>query len=226
MVMSARGARQKHDFQEIKLYLITDRQQTGGRPLADVILAALQGGVKAVQLREKDLPDGELLELARNLRMMTHEFGARLLINRRVDICLAVGADGVHLGSDGQTIAGARRALPAGALIGYSAHDVEEACAAERAGASFVTFGPVFATPSKVVYGAPVGLDRLEKACSRLSIPVLALGGIKQGNIGQVMARGAHGVALISAVIAASEPTEEARKLLSMIETEIGASHQ
>ena len=118
-----------------------------------------------MQLREKDLPDNELLELARFLREITTEFGAHLLINRRVDICRSVAADGVQLGIDGISIVEARRALDERQLIGYSAHSVAEACAAEVAGAHFVTFGPVYATPSKAGYGEPVGVDLLREAC-------------------------------------------------------------
>lgn len=202
---------------DFSLYLITDRHQTGEKPLEHVVRGALEGGVRAVQLREKGLPDDELLELARSLRRITDEFGALLLINRRVDICRAVRADGVHLGADGMSIADARRLLHERQLIGYSAHSVAEACAAEAAGASFVTFGPVFATPSKALFGEPVGLDLLTETCGRLSIPVYALGGIKCGTIGEVMSTGAHGIALISAIIAARDPATEAASLLAML---------
>jgi thiamine-phosphate pyrophosphorylase len=204
-------------WMDFLLYLITDRRQTGGRPLTHIVRDALRGGVRAVQLREKDLSDDELLELARSLRRITDEYGALLLINRRVDICRAAHADGVHLGDDGMTIAEARRLLHERQLIGYSAHSVDQACAAEAAGASFVTFGPVYATPSKAVYGEPVGLDRLKETCGRLSIPVYALGGIKRSTIGEVMSSGAHGIALISAIIAAPDPAAEAAALLTML---------
>ena len=179
------AVRQIHDSMDFSLLLITDRHQTNGSPLTDVIRLALQGGVRAVQLREKDLPDGELLELARSLRRITDEFDARLLINRRLDICRAVNADGVHLGADGMSIADARRLLNEHTLIGYSAHNIEEACAAEAAGASYVTFGPVYATPSKASYGAPLGVELLREACNRLTIPVFALGGIRRNEIGR-----------------------------------------
>jgi thiamine-phosphate pyrophosphorylase len=209
---------QSNDSVDFNLYLITDRHQTNGRALTEVVRAALQGGVRAVQLREKDLPDHELLALAQSLRRLTSEFGARLLINRRADICLAVGADGVHLGADGMTIAEARRELQEHRLIGYSAHSLEQACAAEAAGASFITFGPVFATPSKAAFGEPAGVEHLAETCNRLTIPVFALGGIKRDSIAAVMSAGAHGISLISAVITAADPAKEAQMLLSMIE--------
>ncbi|ABL01069.1 thiamine phosphate synthase [Pelobacter propionicus] len=203
---------------DFSLYLITDRRQTAGRPLLDVVAAALRGGVGAVQLREKDLPDNELLELARDLRRLTHEHHARLLINRRVDVCQAVGADGVQLGIEGLSIVEARRLLGDGPLIGYSAHAVEEARRAEASGADFVTLSPVYHTPSKAPFGEPLGPDRLGEACGALGIPVFALGGIKGSTIARVMAAGAHGVALISAITAAANPETEAASLLQTIE--------
>lgn len=184
----------------------------------DVVRAALQGGVGAIQLREKDLADDALYDLAVSLRSLTREFGAHLLINRRIDICRAVGADGVQLGIEGISVNEARRELGPQLLVGYSAHSVADACSAETAGADFVTFSPVFHTPSKAAYGEPVGLDRLREACATLAIPVFALGGIKEKNIADVMAAGARGIALISAIIAARNPATEAVSLLKTIE--------
>jgi thiamine-phosphate pyrophosphorylase len=203
---------------DFPLYLITDRRQTAGRPLLDVVGAALRGGVRAVQLREKELPDSELIELARNLRRLTADYDARLLINRRVDICREVGADGVQLGIEGISIPEARRELGHGPLIGYSAHSVGEARTAEANGADFITFSPVFYTPSKAPFGEPVGVERLGEACSALNIPVFALGGIKGNTIDQVMAVGARGIALISAITAAANPETEAATLRQTIE--------
>lgn len=202
---------------DFSLYLITDRQQTAGRPLLEVVHAALRGGVGAVQLREKDLADEELYPLARDLRSLTREFGARLLINKRIDICQAIDADGVQLGIGGITIAQARRELGEQRLIAYSAHSVPEARAAESAGADFITFSPVFHTPSKAAYGEPVGLEKLSEACAILSIPVFALGGVKRENLSRVMSAGAMGVAMISAISAAPDPMTEALSLLQAI---------
>ena len=221
MPVASRGEAQPVDKVDFSLYLITDRHQTAGRPLTDVVRAALQGGVRAVQLREKDLPDDELLELAGNLRRLTRESGAHLLINSRIDICRAVGADGVQLGVSGISVDEARRALGDRLLIGYSAHSLAEACSAQSAGADFVTFSPVFHTPSKAAHGEPVGLDRLREACETLAIPVFALGGVKQDSIAEVMAAGARGVALISAIITASDPLTAASSLLHTIEQHV-----
>src|ERR1043166_4223314 len=149
------------DSVPFRLYLVTDRTRTGGRPLLEVVEAALDGGVDAVQLREKDLPTDELVDLATRLVGLCRRHGARLLINDRIDVALAVGADGVHLPVDSFRVADARSLLGNAALIGASAHHAGAARSAAAAGADFVVFGPVFDTPSKRVFGPPVGLAAL-----------------------------------------------------------------
>lgn len=196
---------------DFSLYLITDRHQTGGRPLQEVVEAALSGGVRAVQLREKDLPVAELYELAWELRALTSRFDARLLISDRIDVALAVEADGVHLGKQSLPVPAARRIAP-DLLIGYSSHSVGEAAAVLAKGADFVTFGPVFSTPSKAVYGEPVGLDELARVCGQTADRVFALGGIKQSNLAQVMASGCFRVALISDILTAADPAAAAEQ--------------
>lgn len=199
------------------LYLITDRHQTADRNILAVVEKALEGGVRAVQLREKDLPPRELLELARAMRALTSRYGAKLIINDRTDIALAAGADGVHLGEASIPAAVARRILGPDRLIGVSCHSREGALAAETSGADFITFGPVYSTPSKAAYGPPAGVEQLAETVKLIRIPVFALGGIKRENTSEAMAAGAAGVALISAIIAAGSPTEEARAFLSLL---------
>jgi thiamine-phosphate pyrophosphorylase len=194
---------------DFSLYLITDRNQTGGRPLLEVVEAALSGGVRAVQLREKDLPLPELYDLAWELRALTSRFDARLFINQRIDVALAVEADGVQLGVSSLPVTAARRIAP-DLLIGYSSHAVGEAAAALAKGADFVTFGPVFPTPSKAAYGEPLGPTKLAQACQQLRGPVFALGGVKQANLAQITAVGCHRVALISDILAAPDPAAAA----------------
>jgi thiamine-phosphate pyrophosphorylase len=203
---------------DFSLYLITDRKQTAGRELPAVVAEALKGGVRAVQLREKDLPDNDLLELACSLRALTRSFSARLLINGNVDIALASEADGVHVGAASRPVAEVRRLLGADRLVGYSAHSLDEALRAESDGADFVTFGPVYHTPSKAAYGAPVGLSRLKEAAHRLKIPVFALGGVKISTVCEVRAAGAAGIALISAISEAMDPKSEAENILRAME--------
>jgi thiamine-phosphate pyrophosphorylase len=197
---------------DFNLYLITDRHQVpAGQTLLAVIEAALQGGVQAVQLREKDLSVAELVPLARELRVLTRQYGARLLINDKVDVALAVGADGVHLGGHSQPADVVRRSIGTGMLIGVSTHSSDEIQTACEQGADFVTFGPVYATPSKSAYGAPQGLQALAEACRKSNLPVFALGGITSARTAAVLAAGAHGIALISAIIASSSPKSAAK---------------
>jgi len=200
---------------DFTLYLITDRHQVPpGRTLVETVAAALRGGVHAVQLREKDLSAAELLPLASELRGLTRRFGARLLINDRLDVALAVDADGVHLGGHSLPVAVARRLLGADRLIGVSTHHPGEIAAAAADGADFVTFGPVFATPSKAAFGPPPGLAALQAACGSPPLPVFALGGIKADHLSLLRTHGAHGIAVISAIIAAPDPETAARALL------------
>ena len=194
------------------LYLVTDRKQTGGRPLVDVVKAALEGGVRAVQLREKDLMGRDLYLLARDLRDLTARYDALLLINDRVDVALAVEADGVHLGQASFPAAEARRLLGPEKLIGVSTHSPEEIVAAR--GADFVVFGPVYFTPSKVAYGEPQGVDRLREAVAQSPYPVFAIGGIIAERVREVRAVGARGIAVISAIISSPDPREATQSFL------------
>lgn len=203
---------------DFSLYLITDRHQTGGRPLAEVVRQALEGGVKAVQLREKDLSSAELYRLAVELRRLTAEFAARLIINDRLDVALAVDADGVHLGVNSLPVAVARRVLGKDKIIGYSAHAIDEALAAQADGADFVTFGPVHPTPSKAAYGVPCGVKKLAESASALNVPVIGLGGISPANITETLSANVGGIAVISAVLTAAAPRDAAASLLKKIE--------
>jgi thiamine-phosphate pyrophosphorylase len=201
---------------DFTLYLITDRHQVpAGRTLPETIEAALRGGVRAVQLREKDLPAAELLPLAQELRTLTRAFNARLLINDRIDVALAVDADGVHLGGHSLPVAIARRLLGPEKLIGVSTHHPDDIAAATATGADFATFGPVFATPSKAVYGPPLGLEALRAACAVSPLPIFALGGIKTGQAPLIHDCRAHGLALISAIIAAQDPCTAAQSIVA-----------
>ena len=202
---------------DFSLYLITDRHQTGNLRLVDVVEDALKGGVKGVQLREKDLSSRELYELAYEMRKLTTKYDAQLIINDRVDIALAVEADGVHLGLNSLPIHRARKLLGSSRLIGLSCHNQVNAIMAQENGADFITFGPVYYTASKANYGKPVGVDKLEIVSQLLEIPVFALGGIKKGNAPEVMAAGAAGIALVSAIIASDDPKKEAEELFALL---------
>jgi thiamine-phosphate pyrophosphorylase len=196
-----------------RLYFVTDRKQTNGRSLVEVVHAALDGGVRAVQLREKDLEGGELYQLASTLRELTSRYQARLLINDRIDVVLATDADGVHLGQTSFPMTVARQLLGPEKLIGVSTHSKEEIVAA--AGADFIVFGPVYFTPSKAKYGAPQGLEQLRQAVMQSAVPVIAIGGIKAAQVPEVLSVGAQGVGVITAISAASNPAQAARELLA-----------
>jgi thiamine-phosphate pyrophosphorylase len=195
------------------LYLVTDRHQTAGRPLLSVLKRALSAGVKAVQLREKDLGTRPLLKLAAELLSLTRKHGGLLFINDRVDLVMALGADGVHLRSDSMPVQAARRVLGPTRLIGASVHSVEEVLKAETEGADFVVLGPIYDTPSKRLHGDPIGLHLLEEASQQSHIPIFAVGGISLPRVQDVRRVGARGVALISAIFL-SEDIESATSLL------------
>jgi len=202
---------------DFDLYLITDRKQAPDGDLCTAVELALRGGVRAVQLREKDLPPRQLYRLALELREVTAGHGALLFINDRLDIALAADADGVHLGESSLPVARVRELAGERLLIGVSCHDLAGALAAQQGGADFITFSPVFYTPSKAGYGEPVGIERLAEACRELRIPVFALGGIKPDTIHTVLDQGAHGIALISAILAAGDPEGAAREMLALL---------
>lgn len=202
---------------DFNLYLITDRTQTNGRNLEFVVGEALRGGVRAVQLREKDLSSRELYELAYELRKLTARHNARLIINDRIDIALAVDADGVHLGYNSIPTYRARMVLGEKKLIGVSCHNQVQAIIAQEKGADFITFGPIFNTPSKAPYGEPVGIKKLQEATNIMQIPVFALGGIKPGNVAEVMAASPNGIGVVSAVLSAEDPRLAARNMLSLL---------
>lgn len=200
------------------LYLITDRKASGTRVLLSTVEASFNGGVRLVQLREKDLSAKELLALAIELKTLAARYKARLLINDRLDIALLAEADGVHLTSTSYSPKEARKLLGDKALIGVSTHGLEEALRAEKDGADFITFGPVFHTPSKAGMGGPLGIEKLKEAAQRLSIPVFGLGGIDESNVKDVAASGAS-IALISAIMASNDPEQAALNLLAAIES-------
>ncbi len=208
------------------VYLITDRHATQGRPLTGVIagaLRALQGShlpssAVAIQLREKDLPGGTLIELGRQLRAVTNAAGVRLFVNDRIDVALAVGADGVHLGDGALGVDDAHALAPALqiALSTHSPAGVARAAADPRV--SFVVFGPVFETPSKRGFGPPQGLQALRAACAS-SISVLALGGVGANEIPACLGAGAAGVGCIRGVLSNPDPEAALRRFFEAIES-------
>jgi thiamine-phosphate pyrophosphorylase len=194
-----------------KLVLVTDRHATAGRDLVSIVEHALAAGLPAVQLRDKDLPGRAVFHLAERLRDATRRAGALFFVNDRVDVARAVGADGVQLGATTMPVEAARALLPPGALVGESTHTLDEIRDTQ---ADFVLFGPVFETPSKRAYGPPQG-DRLHAAVAVSRVAILAIGGVEPANLATVRAAGVHGVAVIRAILAASDPAAATRALLA-----------
>jgi thiamine-phosphate pyrophosphorylase len=188
-----------------------------GRPLPDVMRMALEGGAQAVQLREKGLSDLDLYHLAEKTKRLCDEFRAAFLVNDRIDVVLGVGATGVHLGRNSFPVMEARRLLGSKGLIGASTHSVAEAKRAEGEGADFIVFGPVYYTPSKARYGDPLGEHQLGEVVGSVEIPVLAIGGVKASSVPGVLASGARGVAVISAILSADDPKAATREMLSSL---------
>jgi thiamine-phosphate pyrophosphorylase len=203
---------------DFDLYLVTDRSQTGGRDLLWVLEQALDGGIQAIQLREKDLPGRDLFLLAEKTRKLCQAYGAALFINDRIDVALASDADGVQLGTASIPVGSARALLGPQKLIGVSTHSLAEVRKAEQSGADFLLFGPVYFTPSKAAYGAPQGLTALKAIVDNSSLPVYAIGGIGSENVEAVKNIGVGGVALISAIISAQNPKEATEKILRRLQ--------
>jgi thiamine-phosphate pyrophosphorylase len=204
---------------DFRVYLVTDRHQTGGRPLASVIHQAVSAGIRAVQIRERDLGTRPLMDMAAFLRDQLQPQGVKLLINDRVDLGAVLRLDGAHLRSDSLPVRAARRILPEDALLGCSAHCVDDVVQAEHRGADFVVLGPIYETPSKRAFGAPLGLPVLEEAARRTRVPIFAIGGVTPARVSQILHAGGFGVAVISAVLSASDVPHAARALLDAFPT-------
>lgn len=172
-------------------------------------------------MREKDLDTRPLLKLAYKMRALTKQYDAKLFINDRFDIALAVGADGVHLTRNSIPVDAVRKTAGKKLLIGVSTHSLKEAREAEKGGADFVTLGPVYRTPSKLKYGTPVGIDVLKKVSAKLHTPVFAIGGIKSGRMREVREAGAFGVAMISEVFKADNIQKKTKELNQLVTNDI-----
>ena len=190
----------------LRLIVITDRGLADPRSVVDVVAQALHAGVPAVQLREKAQPPGEVLPLARRLRADTRRAGALLFVNDRLDLALAVGADGVHLGPDDLPVGAARAIAPPGFLIGYSADRVDAARAAVRDGANYIGCGTVYPTGTKSDAGEITGTEGLRRVVRAVDAPVVGVGGVTPARAPAVIAAGAVGCAAIGSIMAAANP--------------------
>ena len=202
----------------LRLMVITDPRPSGGRSVETVVEEVLAAGVRAIQLRDKQASARELLGEARRLRQLTARHGALLIVNDRLDVALAAGADGVHLGPGDVPVAAARRVVPDGFLLGHSTDDPRLARQAEADGADYLGCGTVFPTSSKEDAGAVIGVGGLAEVARSVAIPVLAIGGITAARTRLLRGSGVSGVAVISAVMRAERPGAAARRMLASME--------
>ncbi len=199
------------------LYLVTDPGLARGRPMGEIVRAAVEGGVTVVQIRDKGGTSRALYEEALEMRRLLDALNRPLIVNDRLDIALAVGAAGVHLGQGDLPCAAARRIAGRRMVIGVSVSTVDEAVAAERDGADYVSVSPVFPTPTKTDTPAPAGLAGLRAIRLSVALPVVAIGGANAGNAADLVAAGADGVAVVSAIMSASDPRGAAKEILQAI---------
>ena len=206
--------------QALRLYLVTDSGLSRGRSLIDVVQAAVQGGVRCVQLREKQLATRDFLALALALRPVLQAHSVPLVINDRIDVALACQADGVHLGQSDMPVETARRLLPAHVFIGWSVERDDDVARARHLPVDYLGVSPVFATPTKTDTHAPWGLAGLQRVRQTTDLPLVAIGGIHAGNAQQVLQAGADGLAVVSAICAADSPQAAAAELAQLCRPE------
>ncbi len=204
------------EFDDIDIYPVTGRALFGTRTDEMIIAQLAAGGAKIVQLREKSMSDRSLLELARLYRSVTDKHGMILIVNDRPDIAFVSGADGVHLGRDDLPVAEARRILGPNAIIGASSHTVEQAVEAQGQGASYVNIGPLFKTPTKPDANA-IGLGPVREVLEAVSIPVTVMGGVLEGNLGDVLSTGVRHIGMITALFGEADVASATRKMVTAI---------
>ena len=207
---------------DLRLIVITDARLAAPRSLVDVVGQALGAGAPAVQLRMKDAPARDMVALGRALQALARAAGALLFVNDRLDVALAIDADGVHLGPDDLPVAAVRALAPPRMLIGYSTDDAGLARRAARDGASYIGCGAVFGTASKDVGGERIGVERLDAVAAAVDVPVVGIGGIDATNIGEVARTRAAGAAVIGAIMTARDPAAATRGLLAAFPAHVG----
>jgi len=212
--MKARSAGIEVDY---SLYLVTDRTLSLGRSSEEIVSAAVRGGVTCVQLREKHCSTREFIREARSLQPLLHRHKIPLIINDRLDVALAIAADGLHLGQSDMHIRDARRLVGKKMIIGVSAENLEDAIVAEQEGADYIGISPVFATDTKADTAAPLGLEGIRRIRRAVALPLVGIGGINSGNVREILSAGADGVAVVSAIVAAACPETAAADLKKLI---------
>ncbi len=203
---------------DYSLYLVTDRSLSKGRSTAEIVAAAVAGGVSCIQLREKSCGTREFLNEALALQPLLKSRNIPLIINDRLDIALAIEADGVHLGQSDMPIGMARKIAGTSLIIGISAESVEDALRAEQQGADYIGISPVFSTPTKTDTAPPLGLEGVRQIRALVDIPLVGIGGIQLDNAESVIAAGADGIAVVSAIVSAADPAGASKKLKTLID--------
>jgi thiamine-phosphate pyrophosphorylase len=201
-------------FRKAGIYFVTSELVSEGRATLDIIKAALDGGIKLIQLREKDIPVNSFVKLALEARKLTAGYDALLIVNDRPDVAMASGADGVHLGQDDFPFDKARRLAP-DLIIGASTHNVKEAKEAETAGASYINIGPIFKTETKKWDEEFLGIAGIKEIASAVNIPFTVMGGIKKEHIPELRDAGANAIALVTAITSATDPETATEELLA-----------
>jgi thiamine-phosphate pyrophosphorylase len=202
---------------ESRLFLVTDRHQTKGRPLVPLLQRVLTAAAPAIQLRERDLSARELVTLALEVQAVTASRRSQLLINDRIDVALALEGVGVHLRNNSLPVSVARQVLGTQRLLGISVHAVEEAVQVESQGADYIVLGPIYETPSKQMFGPPLGIHTLERACRLVRLPIIGIGGVTAARAREMRRAGAFGVAVITAVLGAADVESATRELLDAV---------
>ena len=200
-----------------RLLVVTDRHQTNGRPLVPLLQQIVNAVAPAIQLRERDLSARELVTLAREVQAVTASRGAQLLINDRIDVALALEEVGVHLRSNSLPVSVARQMLGPQRLLGLSVHSVEEGLSAQSQGADYIVLGPIYETPTKQMYGPPLGIHTLEKACELIRIPIFGIGGVTAARAREMRRAGAFGAAVITAILGAKDVESATRELIDAV---------
>jgi thiamine-phosphate pyrophosphorylase len=217
LMTSPQHAERMRRFEAAGLYFVTSQALSAGRTTLEIVQAALAGGVTLVQLREKDMALRDFVALAEKVRDLTARAGALLIINDRLDVALAVGADGVHLGQDDFPVPAARR-LGRDLIIGASTHSVEESLRAQAEGASYVNIGPIFVTGTKQWDDEYLGIEGLKRVAAVTKIPFSVMGGIKREHLPELVRAGARTIALVTAVTAAPDPQHAVQELLGCLQ--------
>jgi thiamine-phosphate pyrophosphorylase len=202
---------------DYSLYLVTDAELARGRSLRQIVAAAIYGGVTMVQYREKNASTRHMIEEALELCQLCCSYNVPFIVNDRLDVALAVGADGVHLGQDDMPAAVARKLIGPGKILGVSVENVAQAQAALADGADYVGASPIFATPTKTDAPPPMGIEGLQELARGCTLPIVAIGGLNAANAAAVLRAGAAGLAVVSAIVSAEDVERAARELKGII---------